>query len=118
MARPLSVEALPIEVRKFINTTLCNNGYGDYAGLTDELRNRFGVNVTRSALHRYGVRLKNLRDEKLASDVEACTKQFSEVDFANLRATCLLASVQSGPDGVFERAERYFEWVIGGAKGA
>lgn len=71
MGRKSSINILPAEVRAEIDARLVDNGFTDYTPLSDELRHR-GIDVSKSALHRYGAALeKRLQMIRAAAEISA-----------------------------------------------
>lgn len=60
MGRLNSITRLPDDVQEEIDERLIAAGFGNYEGLSDELRHR-GYAVSKSALHRYGAALEKRR---------------------------------------------------------
>jgi len=69
MARRSEVMKLPTDVREFVDAQLRGAVYGNYDGLSKQLLKR-GYNVSKSALHRYGVALRQVDAANGRQDVQ------------------------------------------------
>lgn len=71
MGRLNSITRLPAAVQEEIDERLVQSGFSRYTELSDELRRR-GLDVSKSALHRYGSALeKRLQMIKAAREISA-----------------------------------------------
>lgn len=59
MTRKGKIDGLPPEIRLLIQSKLYERGFKDYAGLVEELSSA-GINVSISALHRFGRKFEAL----------------------------------------------------------
>ena len=72
MARPSSVDKLPLDIRNELRMRL--RGYdGDYLSITAWLNDQ-GYGISKSAVGRYAIKLRRF-DEKLGMDREIMSKQ-------------------------------------------
>lgn len=69
MPKPSRIKSeLPLKVREQLNKKLFENGFSDYQGLTDWLQ-ELGYEISRSSVHRYGVKFKQEYDAlKIATE--------------------------------------------------
>ena len=98
MARASSIQALPLEVQKWLDDALIDNNFSGYQDLEEYLRGK-GFNISRSAIHRYGQnfekRLQAIRDSTKAAEMIAKAAE----DQGEHRSEAVIALVQSN---VFE----------------
>lgn len=65
MARASKIMKLPPEVLEELNAMLISNGFNDYEGLSDWLKEK-GFDISRSAVHRHGSELEAEFEEAMA----------------------------------------------------
>lgn len=58
MSQVSTIGKLPMAIREEVDNSLIANGFSNYLGLTAELNLRGFPDVSKSALHRYGQKLK------------------------------------------------------------
>jgi transposase-like protein len=68
MSQRSSIEKLAPEVRRMIQERLYARGFSNYVELTEELRQE-GVEVSKSALHRFGKKLERTLKELESRDL-------------------------------------------------
>lgn len=68
MSRRSSIEKLAPEVRRMIQERLYARGFSNYVELTEELRQE-GIEVSKSALHRFGKKLERALKELESRDL-------------------------------------------------
>lgn len=94
MARASSIQALPLEVQKWLDDALIDNNFSGYQDLEEYLRGK-GFNISRSAIHRYGQsfekRLQAIRDSTKAAEMIAKAAE----DQGEHRSEAVIALVQS-----------------------
>lgn len=94
MVRRSSVEALPGEVRAWLDRSLVDGNFSGYAALEEELRGR-GFEISRSAIHRYGQPLQRRLAAIKASTEAARLITEGAADDADARSEAVIALIQT-----------------------
>lgn len=94
MAARSTIDLLPEDIKKQLNSKLAENAFGDYTGLTDWLTEQ-GFEISRSSLHRYGQKIER-RFKAIKASTEAA-KLISDgaKDDKDTRSEALMALIQS-----------------------
>lgn len=95
MPRRSSVSALPQEVRRWLERSLEESGFGNYALLAALLKDK-GFEISKTSLHRWGQDIKCQRDA-IRSETEAARQLMDgSPDDSNSRSEAMLALLQTG----------------------
>lgn len=94
MPKRPAVEALPEEIRSWLDKTLADDNFSGYEALEAELKQR-GYSIGKSSIHRYGQKL----EKKLAA-IKASTEAARAIaeaapDDADLRSSAVISLVQT-----------------------
>lgn len=116
MGKRSAVDALPEDVRRWLDRALSSKGFAQYQLLEAELRER-GYDISKSAIHRYGQKLERRLSAIKASTEAAKLIAEATPDQADARSEALtsiiqtelfeaLVSLQDASDGDIDPAER------------
>ena len=94
MAKRSQVELLPDDIRHQLERKLSENGFGNYTDLADWLKAQ-GYVISRSAVHRYGVKIQKRFASIKASTQAARLIAEGATDESDSRSEALIAMVQT-----------------------
>ncbi|GAB3452060.1 DUF3486 family protein [Insolitispirillum peregrinum] len=94
MARRSSVDALPDDVRRWLDRALSDQGFSQYQALEEALRER-GFAISKSAIHRYGQKLERRLAAIKASTEAAKLMADASPDDQDARSEALTAMIQT-----------------------
>ena len=88
---------------------ILDDGYGNYIATSAWLQEQ-GFAISKSALHRFGKELKDMRGEALLVQHRRLIDQPDML--LDLRMRCLESAAATAPDDVLHTAALYLEWVL------
>lgn len=94
MARRSSVDALPADIRRWLDRALSDQGFSQYQALEEALRER-GFAISKSAIHRYGQKLERRLAAIKASTEAAKLMADASPDDQDARSEALTAMIQT-----------------------
>ena len=109
MARISTVYTLPPQVRQELIRRLLATGFSYYHELEVWLTEQ-GYTVSKSALHRFGTKLKDNPAKLQIAEIEGMAGQSDKLP--ELRMHCLEAAVMGGAEDVLGTAQEYLDWVL------
>ncbi|GIX17713.1 MAG: hypothetical protein KatS3mg119_1899 [Rhodothalassiaceae bacterium] len=89
------IEAMPPEVRRWIDRALIERGWRGYQELAALIRQRTGVDISHASVHRYGRRLQRKLEAIRASTEAARLIAEAAPDDEDLRSQAVISLVQS-----------------------
>ncbi len=101
MPRTPSPFKLPANIRQWLDSKLVETNFSNYRSLSEELQAQ-GFDVSKSALHRYGKKLRATLAESSGSLADAAL---------TANALCILAAAISHPENVSNTAKAYMNLV-------
>lgn len=94
MPKREKISQLPATVRKWLDKTLAEGNFSGYEDLAKELK-QYGVNVSKSSVHRYGQKLERRLSAIKASTEAAKAIAEAAPDDADHRSAAVISLVQS-----------------------
>ncbi len=94
MAKRSKIATLPIAIRRWLDTELSSNNFGEYELLAEELKKR-GFDISKSAVHRYGQGLEKKLAAIKASTQAAAAIADAAPDDADLRSAAVISLIQT-----------------------
>lgn len=111
MSKPSVIDVMPAPIRAALMQRIIDDGYGNYLAISVWLKEQ-GFTLSKSALHRFGKELKDMRTE---THLDALRRTIDRSDaLVDLRMRCLESATASEPHDAFGAAKRYLEWVLSG----
>jgi hypothetical protein len=94
MSKRSKIATLPIAIRRWLDTELSENNFGEYELLAEELKKR-GYDISKSAVHRYGQGLEKKLAAIKASTQAAAAIADAAPDDADMRSAAVISLIQT-----------------------
>lgn len=108
MPAPSLIYKLPQPIRKELMDRLVQNGFSEYEKISEWLK-ELGYDISKSAIHRFGVQFKSERGDFRSEELNEITGDAATM--RDLRMRCIEAAAFSGENNVLDLAQTYLDWV-------